>query len=245
MSRSLRFVYRGFTNLVYDSHIVSKEEGNESMASKKDPYIVLGVSRDADEETITAAYRALAKQYHPDLNPGDAGAADRMQEINEAYTYIREHDASFSAQGGGGRSAYSANGRGDATGFWSEFGAKRGQQDAYRLVRRALADEDWTRALALLSASSARDAYWYYFSAYAHRGNGNRMLALHYAKTAHELDPYEPVFEELYDELRTDSTQARAQNEKRAAIRDTVRRVVMLIMALCMVGGVLFQACVN
>ncbi len=214
------------------------------MASNKDPYAVLGVPRDASEETVTAAYRTLAKQYHPDLNPGDTAAAARMREINEAYTSIREHDAAFSAKTGAS-SAYSAHARGDATGFWQEFGHARGQNDVYRHVRDALASEDFTRALSLLSAIYAKDAYWYYFSAYAHNGNGNRVLALHYAKTAHELDPYEPVFETLYEELRGDLTQNRAKNEKRAAMWDTVRRVVMLIMAVCMIGGVLFQACVG
>ena len=55
----------------------------------KDPYQVLGVSPDASDDEIKAAYRNLAKKYHPDLNPGDATAAKKMNEINAAYDQIK------------------------------------------------------------------------------------------------------------------------------------------------------------
>lgn len=54
-----------------------------------DPYHVLGVSQDASEEEIKKAYRKLAKQYHPDLNPGNAAAAEKMNEINADYEQIK------------------------------------------------------------------------------------------------------------------------------------------------------------
>ena len=54
-----------------------------------DPYKVLGVSRDASDEDIKRAYRQLAKKYHPDLNPGDKVAAQKMQEVNAAYEQIK------------------------------------------------------------------------------------------------------------------------------------------------------------
>ena len=59
----------------------------------KDPYEVLGVSRDASEEEIKSAYRKLAKKYHPDLNPGDEMAAQKMKEVNEAYNAIKDGSA--------------------------------------------------------------------------------------------------------------------------------------------------------
>ncbi len=55
-----------------------------------DPHAVLGVSADADEEAINAAYRRLAKRFHPDHRPGDEAAALRMAEINAAYSLLRD-----------------------------------------------------------------------------------------------------------------------------------------------------------
>ena len=59
-----------------------------------DPYKVLGVSPDASDEEIKRAYRKLAKQYHPDLNPGDEVAAKKMQQINAAYDQIKNPEIS-------------------------------------------------------------------------------------------------------------------------------------------------------
>lgn len=53
-----------------------------------DPYKVLGVSRDASKEEIKKAYRKKAKEYHPDLHPDDPKAAEKMNEINEAYDML-------------------------------------------------------------------------------------------------------------------------------------------------------------
>ena len=51
-----------------------------------DPFAVLGIPSSASEDEIKSAYRKLAKKYHPDLNPGDKTAEEKMREVNEAYT---------------------------------------------------------------------------------------------------------------------------------------------------------------
>ena len=58
----------------------------------KDYYAVLGVAPEADEKTIRDAYRKLARQYHPDVNPGDQQAEERFKEINEAYEVLSDVD---------------------------------------------------------------------------------------------------------------------------------------------------------
>ncbi len=59
-------------------------------AGKRDYYEVLGVSRDADENELKRAYRALAKKYHPDVNPGDEAAAEKFKEASEAYDVLQD-----------------------------------------------------------------------------------------------------------------------------------------------------------
>ena len=53
------------------------------------PYNVLGVSPKASDEEVTRAYKTLAKRFHPDLNPDDPAAADRMGAINRAYDEVK------------------------------------------------------------------------------------------------------------------------------------------------------------
>lgn len=62
------------------------------MAEKRDYYEVLGLSKGATDDEIKKAYRKLAKQYHPDLNPGDKNAEAKFKEINEAYETLSDSE---------------------------------------------------------------------------------------------------------------------------------------------------------
>lgn len=85
------------------------------MAEKRDYYEVLGVPKTASEDDIKKAYRKMAKQYHPDLNPEDKEAEAKFKEVSEAYEILSDSskkarydqfghagvDPNFGAGGGG------------------------------------------------------------------------------------------------------------------------------------------------
>ena len=86
------------------------------MAEKRDYYEVLGVDRNADEETIKRAYRKLAKKYHPDMNPGDKDAAEKFAEASEAYSVLSDPDKRRQYDQFG-HAAFENGGAGGAGGF--------------------------------------------------------------------------------------------------------------------------------
>lgn len=81
--------------------------------SQRDYYEILGVARDADQDTVKKAYRKLAIQFHPDKNPGDKEAEEKFKEAAGAYEILSDpqkraqydrfgHDAFSGGRGGGG-----------------------------------------------------------------------------------------------------------------------------------------------
>ena len=96
---------------------------------KRDYYEVLGVSRNADAAAIKKAYRKLAKKYHPDSNEGNATAAERFKEVNEAYDVLSdEKKRKLSDQFGHAAFEEGAGNYGGAQGnpFGSGFGGSQG-----------------------------------------------------------------------------------------------------------------------
>ena len=95
-----------------------------------DPYKILGVSRDASEEEIKKAYKALSRKYHPDANinnPNKDQAEEKFKEIQAAYQQImKERTEGYSYGGGyGGSGSYGGGYRG-ADGGYGPFGGLGG-----------------------------------------------------------------------------------------------------------------------
>ena len=158
-----------------------------------DPYKVLGVSPDASDDEIKRAYRKLAKKYHPDVNPGDAEAARKMQEINAAYEQIKNPEKVHSTGGSGSR-GYGSYGYDPFGGAWQQYQRQQYQQqagsDSYQqAAEQYIRFRRFAEAINALDNSTKRDARWYYLSALANDGMGNRATALEHIKRAVSMEP--------------------------------------------------------
>jgi molecular chaperone DnaJ len=196
----------------------------------EDPYKVLGVSSSATEEDIAQAYRKLAKKYHPDLNPGDKVAEQRMREINTAYEQIKTQKtggASYERPDGSyGQksqdqpgSGYTYHGDDPFGGFSFEdifgdiFGGSWQQQQtngqggdptvlhADRYIRAG----QYQNALHILAQIPERDAEWYYLSSIANAEIGNRVTALNHAKYAVQMDPGDAEYRQWLNQVQQGS----------------------------------------
>ena len=205
----------------------------------RDPYQVLGVPQNATDDEIKAAYRKLAKKYHPDLNGGSAEAEAKMKEVNEAYNILIKHKGTAGSQQSGGYNPYGqayggyggqqggyynrqGYGQNQQGGYYGGFGfdfedlfgsAFRGQQSASYVERdpalvpaaQAVLAGRYADALRILESVVGRRAAWYYWSARANMGLGNRLAALNDAKAAVSMAPDEPAFRELLSQLNASS----------------------------------------
>lgn len=173
-----------------------------------DPYEVLGVPRTATEDEIKSAYRKLAKKYHPDLHPGDKECEQKMNEINAAYEAIKNPQPQQQYGPGssyGGQSGY------DPFGFgFDPFGYAYQQRTDTQYEARDSMDIQsalhyinagaYAEALHVLSTipSGDRDAKWYYCSARANYGQGNRVTAMEHIRRAMSMEPDNPDYQRFY-----------------------------------------------
>ena len=181
-----------------------------------DPYKVLGVSPDADADEIKKAYRTLTKKYHPDLNPNDPTAAEKMNEVNTAYDMIQKGTREQSY--GGGSASYSqgygAGYGGGFGGFGFDYGSygsgygyssRQQERSEYQAALSFIRNGKYKEALTALSQvpASERDGKWYYYSAAANMYLGNKTAAMEHARRACEIEPDNEEYRSLLQQLQT------------------------------------------
>ncbi len=147
-----------------------------------DPYAVLGVSKDASDEEIKAAYRELARKYHPDNyadNPLSDLAGEKMQEINEAYDAIMNQRRGGKQKSGGGGS-YNAN-----------------AASAFPEVRQMINQGRLEQAQEVLDGvpPQSRNAEWYFLNGTVLYRRGWFDQAYTSFVTAARMDPANPEYQ--------------------------------------------------
>ena len=156
----------------------------------KDPYMTLGVSRDATDEEIKKAYRALARKYHPDNYAGSDladVAEEKMKEINAAYDMIGK----MRAAGGGGSYTGGSSSQGYTSGNYAEI--------RYRINEGRFSDAE-----ILLDAipASQRGAEWNFLKGCVMMQRGYYFDAQKYIETACYLDPTNMEYRQVKQRMR-------------------------------------------
>ncbi|WP_298481657.1 J domain-containing protein [uncultured Ruminococcus sp.] len=162
-----------------------------------DPYEVLGISRNATDQEVKKAYRALSRKYHPDANVGKPDAKayeEKFKQIQQAYQTIMDErqnsgaNRSYSSFQGHSRSAA---GSGDENSIH--------MQAAVNFIRNGRFSE----AVRVLEGMKKRNANWYYTAAVAHSGAGNNATAVQYARTAAQMEPNNYEYQRLVQQLES------------------------------------------
>ncbi len=197
-----------------------------------DPYKVLGVSPTDSDEEITKAYRKLAKKYHPDVNQGNAESAKKMSEINAAYEQIKSGNTQQSTETGG-YSRQTTYDDGNSSGAYDPFGGfnpfgfdpfsafgfygnsqqQRQENPVFSPVRNYLQAGYYQEALNALTHIAEKSAEWYYYSAIANDGAGNKITALNHAKIAVQMDPQNLEYRRVLNQVQNGGRMYQQQSQ--------------------------------
>lgn len=163
------------------------------------PYRILGVPDGASEEECTKAYKKLAKKYHPDLNPNNKEAEEKMAEINAAYDQIKNGAAFETNQ-------YSYSSYSNSYGNYYNQNRRTGTNtqsapDYLSSAAQFIKTGQYQQAINLLNTIDDKNARWYYLSAVANMSVGNQRIAEDHIKTAYAKEPNNITYRQAYQNI--------------------------------------------
>ena len=191
----------------------------------ENPYKVLGVREGASQEEIKAAYKELAKKYHPDKyvnNPLGDLAAEKMKEINEAYDFLMKN---------GGGSSNAGNGA------------------SYASIRNHINSGNIGEAERMLNQINIRDAEWNYLMGVVMMRKGWYDSAYQYLLHATQMAPANMEYRNAFESISRSGNMYRNMGANRgygAGGMDTCDCCSNLICADCcceLMGGDLISCC--
>ena len=220
------------------------------------PYKILGVADGASEEECTKAYKKLAKKYHPDLNPNDKNAEEKMAQINAAYDQIKNGTAPYSSSQYAHTNYHSYTNRGTAG---------NSAPDYLNSAAQFIKSGQYVQAINLLNNIEDRNARWYYLSALAHMANGNRAVAEDYIRTAYAKEPNNQTYQNAYQNITNginpldsnpfssffdfdsyrntnNNTQRRAYTVRRGGCLTRILRIIFIIFIIRIILSFIFSA---
>ena len=207
-----------------------------------DPYQVLGISPSATDDEVKAAYRKMAKLYHPDRNNGSEEAEKKMMQVNEAYAQIMDmrknggRSSSAYQQGAGPQGYYNPFAGFGGFGFQQDYGQYQGAPE-FSTVRQYLSFGRYMEALQLLNRMGAHTAEWYYLCGRVRQGLGDGIAALNYAHQAASMEPDNPEYQEFLRELTNGGQAYRRQGTNFGGIQSLCQNPCMMYCALNLCCG--------
>ncbi|MCH5202104.1 MAG: DnaJ domain-containing protein [Oscillospiraceae bacterium] len=161
------------------------------------PYEVLGVSSDATDEQVKAAYRELAKKYHPDKfadSPLKDVADEKMKEINEAYDMIV--DMRKNGNTGSGYNGYS----GYSGQSYQNYAS---QNPVFQRVRSLIMSNNLDEAEKVLNSldETQKNAEWYFLKGMVASRRGWNEQAFQFIQRAVQMDPSNPEYNAAYNNI--------------------------------------------